>query len=173
MLLRRKRSAVVLSVLVFVSAGAVLRGILNDSYLNAAAPAGKPDAAKKVDKEEKPALSKFMRQKMQATNDIMEGLLLEDPKLINTAAKKLKEMSDAEHWRVSNDMMYRHHSEDFRSSVDKLIVASKGQSIDRAALAWFDVTLSCIDCHRFVRTVLIAEADSPIPTIVISDRANH
>jgi hypothetical protein len=69
-------------------------------------------------------------------------------------------MSDTERWRVSNDIMYRNHSEDFRRSVDKLIAASKGNSIDRAALSWFDVTLSCIDCHRYVRTVLIAENDA-------------
>ena len=87
----------------------------------------------------------------------MEGLLIEDSKMIMKAAEKLKKMSDAEEWRVSNDMMYRNHSEDFRRAVDKLIVAAKGTSIDRAALASFDVTLSCIDCHRYVRSVLIAE----------------
>ena len=85
---------------------------------------------------------------------------MEDSKIIAKAAKKLKEMSDTERWRVSNDIMYRNHSEDFRRSVDKLISASKGNSIDRAALSWFDVTLSCIDCHRYVHTVLIADNDT-------------
>lgn len=120
---------------------------------NAADRGGKKDAPKK------PALAEFMRHKLDHSNDIMEGLLIEDSKMITKAAEKLKKMSDAEEWRVSNDMMYRNHSEDFRRAVDKLIVAAKGTSIDRAALASFDVTLSCIDCHRYVRSVLIAGSE--------------
>ena len=165
MSLRRKRSVVVFGLLFLVSVGGILWGIQHGSRVDAAPPAR--DSAKQTtdkkknatddESKEKPALAVFMRQKMEASHDIMEGLLMEDGKLINKAANKLKEMSDTEHWRVSNDIMYRNHSEDFRRSVDKLIVASKGNSIDRAALSWFDVTLSCIDCHRYVRTTLIAE----------------
>ena len=165
MSLRRKRAAVVFGVLFLVSVGGILWGIQHESRVDAAPLAGdsvkQSTDAKRDDSDEKskekPALATFMRQKMEASHDIMEGLLLEDGKLINKAAKKLKSMSDTERWRVSNDIMYRNHSEDFRNAVDKLIVASKGNSIDRAALSWFDVTLSCIDCHRYVRTTLIAE----------------
>ena len=165
MSLRRRRSVVVLGVLIFVSVGGILWGIQNERRVDAAPPAGDSVKQSKDTKEndsreeskERPALATFMQQKMEASHDIMEGLLLEDGKLINKAAKKLKSMSDTERWRVSNDIMYRNHSEDFRNTVEKLIVASKGNSIDRAALSWFDVTLSCIDCHRYVRTTLIAK----------------
>ncbi|MFT4555951.1 MAG: hypothetical protein ACI92S_001288 [Planctomycetaceae bacterium] len=165
MSLRRQRAVVVFGVLFLVSVGGVLCVVQHEPRVDAAPPVKKfskqsTDRTKNATDEEskdKPALATFMRQKMEASHDIMEGLLMDDGKLINKAAKKLREMSDTEHWRVSNDIMYRNHSKDFRSSVDKLIVASKGNSIDRAALSWFDVTLSCIDCHRYVRTVLIAE----------------
>lgn len=165
--LQRKRSVVVLGILSLVSVGGFLWGVQHESRVGAAPPAESSaqqsvDGKKTVtdeDSKEKPTLAVFMRQKMEASHDIMEGLLMEDGKLINKAAIRLKSMSETERWRVSNDIMYRNHSEDFRSAVDKLIEASKGRSIDRAALSWFDVTLSCIDCHRYVRTVLIAEND--------------
>lgn len=165
MSLQRKRSVVVLGVLIVVSTGGILWGIQHESRVDAAPPAEgsakQSKDAKKNDSgeesEDKPLLATFMRQKMKASHDVMEGLLMEDGKLINKAAKKLKSMSETERWRVSNDIMYRNHSDDFRNAVDKLIVASKGNSIDRAALSWFDVTLSCIDCHRYVRTTLIAK----------------
>lgn len=158
MSLRTEKSAVVAVGLLVAVASGLFWETQNEQHANAAAQDKKSET---VDKEEsKPALSDFMQQKMEASHDIMEGLLMEDSKAIVKAAKKLKEMSDTERWRVSNDIMYRNHSEDFRRSVDKLIAASKGNSIDRAALSWFDVTLSCIDCHRYVRTVLIAENDS-------------
>ncbi len=158
MSVRTEKPIVVAVGLLVALACGLFWGIQQEQQANAA-PQGKKSEA--VDKEDdKPVLADFMRQKMDASHDIMEGLLMEDGKSIAKAAKKLKEMSDTERWRVSNDIMYRNHSEDFRRSVDKLIAASKGSSIDRAALSWFDVTLSCIDCHRYVRTVLIADNDT-------------
>lgn len=158
MSLRTEKSAVVAVGLIVALAGGLFWGSQHEQQANAAPQAKK--AENTDDENDKPALSDFMQQKMDASHDIMEGLLMEDSKSIVKAAKKLKDMSDTERWRVSNDIMYRNHSEDFRRSVDKLIAASKGNSIDRAALSWFDVTLSCIDCHRYVRTVLIADNDS-------------
>lgn len=158
MLLRTDKSVVVAVGLLVVLAVGLFWGIQNEQQASAAPQVKKTENAD--DEKDEPVLADFMRQKMDASHDIMEGLLMEDSKSIAKAAKKLKEMSDTERWRVSNDIMYRNHSEDFRRSVDKLIAASKGNSIDRAALSWFDVTLSCIDCHRYVRTVLIADNDS-------------
>ncbi|MBI1312579.1 hypothetical protein GC176_14900 [bacterium] len=113
-------------------------------------------------------LKEFMQQKLVASNQVLEGLLTEDYKLIEKGGRKFREMGNAEKWRVSNDMMYRTHSEDFQRNVDKLIEsASKSESLDRIALAWFDTTLSCIDCHRWVRTVLIADSSAP-PSLPVS-----
>lgn len=125
-------------------------------------PSSKLVAAKPKDAP-RPQLQEFMHQKLEASSDILEGLLLEDYEQIEKAGKRLREMSNTEKWRVSTDMMYRNHSKDFQGSVDKLVhAAAKGQSMDRIALAWFDTTLSCIECHRWVRTVLIADSDAPL-----------
>lgn len=158
MLLRRK-SLLLLAMSAGVIGGAVWTLSSEAAPPDPAVVDGRIARNQDDDEPKKPVLATFMRHKLDHTNDIMEGLLIEDPKMIIKAAERLKKMSDAEQWRVSNDMMYRNHSEDFRRAVAKLIIAAKGKSIDRAALASFDVTLSCIDCHRYVRTVLIAEVD--------------
>lgn len=110
-------------------------------------------------KDKSPDLYAFMRVKLGWMDLILEGLLVDDFKKIEKGALKLKEMSNAEKWRVSNDLMYRNHSEDFAERIDKLIkTAQEGESLDKATLAWFDTTMSCIECHRWVRTMLIADA---------------
>ncbi len=127
-----------------------------------------PAAPKKAPSPHK----KFMRDKLAASNQVLEGLLIEDYKLIEKGGRAFRKMSEAANWRVSNDMMYRSHSEDFQRNVDKLVeAAGKAESIDRVALAWFDTTLSCIDCHRWVRTVLIADSKAPLglPSAAASD----
>lgn len=165
--LRSKTVVLVVVPIAFIVALSVLAARGWQASAEAALPEDQAQSEKtkgkdEPDEDKASALAKFMHVKLDASNDILEGLLLEDEKKIIKGAQKMREMSDAEKWRVSNDMMYRHHSEDFRRNVDKLITAAKGNSIDRAALNWFDVTLSCIDCHRWVRRVLVAENDSEI-----------
>jgi hypothetical protein len=101
----------------------------------------------------------FMRLKLQASNHILEGLVVDDMKKVNTGARMLLEMSVEEHWRASNDMLYLQHSRTFRDSVKKLQEKASKNSLDGAALAWMDVTLNCIQCHEWVRNVLIADVD--------------
>jgi len=116
---------------------------------------GADDPAPKKKKNEE--LSDFMRQKLDASGWVLEGLLTENFQLLEKGAKRMNEMSRVEKWRVSNDMMYRHHSEDFQARVDKLIKTAKDESSDAAALAYFDMTMSCIECHKWVRRVLVAD----------------
>lgn len=100
-------------------------------------------------------LRDFMRKKLEASNDILEGLATDDTDLIEKGATKLSEMSATEHWRVSKDAMYKQFSDEFTRNADKLKEAAKEKNIDRAALRWMDTTMSCIECHRFVRNVLV------------------
>jgi len=117
-------------------------------------PAKSP--AKKA-QPKKPLLSKFMREKLTASSQVLEGLCTEDFELISKGAKKLKTMSNEEKWRVSRDAMYRQHSAEFRSGVDRLLKAAETKKIDSAALAWTKTTLNCIECHRWVKAMLISK----------------
>jgi hypothetical protein len=42
-------------------------------------------------------------------------------------------------------------SGDFRRSCESLRTAAKAENLDAAALAWMEVTMKCIQCHRYVR----------------------
>ncbi len=109
------------------------------------------------DPDEQTELSKFMRKKLASSNQILEGLVTDDMTQVEKGADELLKMSDAEHWRASNDMMYLHHSRVFRNSVDLMRDKAEKRSIDGVALAWMDVTMSCIKCHEWVRDTLIAD----------------
>jgi len=145
--------------------------------------AGSPDSAGKVTAQDEPPtvqpaqvqkrpkklLSEFMRKKLNSSNRILEGLVTDDLQMVAEACDEMLELSSADRWRASNDMMYLQHSEEFRNSVKNLRSKANGQSIDGTALAWVDVTMNCIQCHEWVRNVLIADVDplseltQPIP----------
>lgn len=108
-------------------------------------------------------LSGFMHAKLDASNRILEGLVIDNMKKVKSGADALLQMSDAEQWRASNDMLYLQHSRTFRESVTALQEKAGRGSVDGVALAWMDVTLNCIRCHEWVRNVMIADGES-IPT---------
>lgn len=121
-----------------------------------------PQVDARAEPDKKPALAKFMRAKLKASSQILEGLCTEDFETIQKGAEKLKSMSREERWRVSNDAMYRQHSAEFRDAVEKILTAAKEKkNLDTAALAWTKTTLSCIECHRWVRNTLVAERPAP------------
>ncbi|QDU40197.1 hypothetical protein Mal4_45520 [Maioricimonas rarisocia] len=102
-------------------------------------------------------LREFMRRKLAASSKILEGLVIEDTRLIREGAQTLNEMSAAEKWRVSNDVMYRQFSAEFRRITQKLDEAAQEGNLDQATLKWVDATMSCMECHRFVRGMLITD----------------
>lgn len=150
-LMRRYQVACGFVAVAIIAAGCLL-------YSDLAANAAAPEDAKQPDRKEadKPLLANFMRAKLTASSQVLEGLCTEDFGLITKGAKNLKKLSSAEKWRVSNDAMFRQHSQEFRTGVDRLLQAAEKKKIDGAALAWTQTTLNCIECHRWVKTMLIA-----------------
>lgn len=99
----------------------------------------------------------FMRGKVDASSQILEGLVTEDSDLVAKGAKHLIEMSAAEQWQVRHDPMYKQHSREFQRSAKQLLESAAKENFDAIALKWIDTTLKCIECHKSVRGARIAD----------------
>lgn len=97
------------------------------------------------------SLSGFMRKKLEASSQILEGLTTEDSELIERGAKTLGQLSRAEKWQILSDPEYREYSADFRNTVRKLAEAAEKKNFDNAAIQWIDTMKDCIECHQHVR----------------------
>ena len=113
-----------------------------------------------ADKKDDPgqALARFMRQKLQASNSILEGLCTEDLTMVADGAQTLMKMSGEEKWRVSNDILYRRYSTEFVHAVEELEHEAKDNDMDGTSLAWVNVTMKCLKCHEWVRNTVLAES---------------
>jgi hypothetical protein len=101
-------------------------------------------------------LSAFMRAKLLHSQKILEGLTTEDYDMIAKHSQELSLLSQAESWQVYETLEYMQHSAEFRRSADSLTKAAKDKNIDAAALAYVEVTLKCVNCHKYVRRVRTA-----------------
>ncbi len=121
-------------------------------------------------KDDEPALKEFMRQKLDATNKILEGLCTDDLSMVVEGSDVLLKMSKEEKWRASNDVLYRRYSTEFIDSVSDLREKAVEQSVDGASLAWINATMKCLKCHEWVRNTIIADGGKP-QSIRETDRA--
>lgn len=119
-----------------------------------------PVGAGSPGKQEEPApiLQKFMRQKLRASSQILEGLCTEDMEMISGGTETLLKMSREEQWRVSNDVMYRRYSEQFVNAVEEMQKEVEDQNMDGTSMAWVNVTMKCLKCHEWVRNTTLADA---------------
>lgn len=147
-----KSSKSALRVLSVVSIAMAMMVLNRSGLLSQEKPAAKKETGLKVDKN----ISDFMRKKLDASNQVLEGLVTEDAELLKKGADALAEMSKAEKWMVSKDVMYRQFSGEFQRAVEKLSEAAKDEKFDQASLRWIDSTMKCIECHKFVRGIRLA-----------------
>lgn len=104
-------------------------------------------------------IRELMHKKLTNSQKILEGIALQDFDLIKTGADELTLISKAAEWRVIKSPQYELHSNDFRRSSETLSKMAEGRNIDGAALAYVDMTLSCVKCHKYVREVRMARKD--------------
>lgn len=108
-------------------------------------------AADKKPNHNSPAVREFMRQKLVHSQSVLEGIAMEDYDLILVNARKLSAMSQEGAWNVFDGSEYAEQSQIFRRNVEALIKSARLASLDGATLAYVKMTMSCVECHKYVR----------------------
>ena len=101
--------------------------------------------------QEKSPLQLYMRQKLDHSKNVIEGLALEDFAMIAKNAKAMRELSEDARWRVSPNINYLRLSAEFQDIADELAAKAKGKNLDGATLAYVKLTMNCVKCHKLVR----------------------
>ena len=94
---------------------------------------------------------KFMKQKLDNSRNIVAGLATEDFDLISKSGQNLLLLSHEADWNVFQSQTYLQMSREFRGSAQRLRDTANDKNLDGATLAYFEVTLNCVRCHKYVR----------------------
>ena len=103
----------------------------------------------------------FMRAKLDHANRLLEGIALGDFDLIAKHADKLRLLSLESNWKVLQTADYVQHSIAFRKASGDITEAAKDKNLDGAALAYVDLAMRCVACHKHVRDVKMASLPRP------------
>jgi hypothetical protein len=122
----------------------------------AAGPQEKKDKPAQKEEKEESGVARFMRAKLASSQQVLEGLVTEDFKLVKTGAKRMQIMSRAAEWQVIGGPVYEQYSSDFRRSAEDLVKQAEKKNVDGATLTYMRLTMNCVNCHRFVRESKVA-----------------
>jgi hypothetical protein len=114
----------------------------------------------------------LMKKKLGHSQKVLEGIALNKYDMIAANAKELIQISKAVEWRVVKSPQYEIFSNDFRRACEAMILASKEKNIDGAALAYVDLTLTCVRCHKHVREVRQTKLELNQPLVTVSTESN-
>jgi len=107
------------------------------------------------------SLAKLMQEKLGSSKMLLEGIALGDFNKINRSAETLIQLSKTAEWFVYKTARYELHSNEFRRAAETILQKARDQNLDGVTLAYFDLTMSCVRCHQYVREV--RDARAPLP----------
>lgn len=111
-------------------------------------------AAQEPKKPVSPATSSiWMQQKLKATEGVLGGLTRADFDAITANAGSMLAVGYLEAFARADTPGYRELMADFRYANKALMLAGKEKNLDGATVAYVQLTLSCVNCHKIVRDV--------------------
>jgi hypothetical protein len=110
--------------------------------------------------EEPSKVSTLMRKKLEHSQKVLEALALNDYDRIASNANELILISKAAEWKVHKTPQYEVYSNEFRRNAEAMAEAAKAKNIDSATLAYVDMTLTCVKCHKHVREIRMGRLDN-------------
>lgn len=99
------------------------------------------------------AVANFMRQKLEHSQKVLEGLALENFPMIVKNAKELNSLGRTAKWHVLQTPEYAQYSAEFVRLTEKLGKMGRDKNTEGATLAYVELTMNCVNCHKHVRKI--------------------
>jgi cytochrome c556 len=97
-----------------------------------------------------PELNSVMREKLKQAQKILEAVVTSDWSGLETHSRELEQLTSDPMWMVLKSPEYARHSSAFIRAVQDLHRAAAQRDSEKAPQAYADVTLRCVECHRYL-----------------------
>ena len=110
-----------------------------------------PDSSSLWSQTQIPTVNSYMRLKLEPAKQILEGIATGDFEMIARSAQRVQTLTLDEKWMVLQSDQYSKNSQHFQRSVLQVLESARNKNLDGAALAYVQMTLNCVHCHRDMR----------------------
>lgn len=92
----------------------------------------------------------LMKAKAGYAHRLLDAVVLGELEAVRDQAFRLKAVAETSDWNVLDTPEYVRESEAFIRATERLLESAAGGRREAVALAYVDVTLSCVHCHGYV-----------------------
>jgi cytochrome c556 len=92
----------------------------------------------------------LMKAKSGYAHRLLDAVVLAEFETVRDQAFRLKAVAGTADWNVMDTPEYVRESEAFIRATDRLLQSAGSKNPEAVALAFVEVTLSCVHCHRYV-----------------------
>ena len=103
------------------------------------------------------ATGRLMREKLTHAQRVLEALTTSDYALLERESAALSEATKQLGWMALKTPEYSRQSDAFLRSTEDLVAAAKQRDLDLAAMQYVSMTMSCYQCHRYIKNMRIAK----------------
>ena len=96
----------------------------------------------------------LMRQKLEASQTLWEGMTTENFALVEESLKKLDRIAKEATWQSLRTKNYQRYSTIFQHTVEEMLEKAKAKDMKAVALPFVRLNLNCLECHELVRANL-------------------
>ena len=103
-----------------------------------------------------PELSSVMREKLVRTEKILEAVVTSDWASLETNSRELEQLTNDPRWMALKYPEYAKQRAAFVQAIQRLRRAAAQRDLEKTPRAYTDVTLKCVECHRYLARARIA-----------------
>ncbi|HEY1376622.1 MAG TPA: hypothetical protein VGF55_07500 [Gemmataceae bacterium] len=100
----------------------------------------------------------LMQKKLANAQKVLEGIAMADLDKVGEHARAMSDLSRQAGFKVFPTAQYEMHAVEFRRALDDMQKGARANNLDAVTLAYVDMTMSCVRCHKHVREVRIGRA---------------
>jgi hypothetical protein len=101
-------------------------------------------------------LNRVMRAKLEHAQQILGDVVTSNWSGLERHSQELRRAAEDPAWAVLTTPEYVRHTAAFLRASEDLLEAAKQRDLEAAPLAYVSLTMSCVQCHRYVARTRIA-----------------
>ena len=102
-------------------------------------------------------LSRVMRDKLSHSQHLLDAIVTSNWAALEQHGTALQQATRDPAWSVLQYPEYASHTARFVRALDDVVDSAKRRDLEAAPLAYVAMTMSCVQCHRYVARMRLAD----------------
>jgi hypothetical protein len=102
-------------------------------------------------------LKRVMHEKLTCAQGILEAVVTSNWTALDRQARALQQLTASPAWAVLASPEYVRYTEAFTRTAQNLVDAARDRDLEAAPLAYVSLTLTCVQCHRYVARARVVQ----------------